>query len=142
IYFGCDDGYLYGLLPDGKLPLPTEAPALHAVRSKATSATGKRYGAPVASMDQGNSNFVDDPRLTPPLRLRWACRPFDLRVQINADDDSLYFISEAGTLAALEQATGRIRWRRRLNGPTDGWKQMLLAGGRLYINRNGHSTTR
>src|SRR5262249_51038438 len=27
--------------------------------------------------------------------------------------------------------------RRRLNGPVDGWKQMLLDGGRLYITRNG-----
>src|SRR5262249_19992443 len=142
IYFGCDDGYLYGLAPDGKLPLPKEAPKLHAVRSRAVSATGKRYGAPVASMDQGNTNFVNDPRLKPPLRVRWACRPFDLRVQMNADDDSIYFISEAGTLAALEQATGRMRWPRRLNGPTDGWEQMLLDRGRLYITRNGPSTTR
>src|SRR5581483_10673326 len=136
IYFGCDDGYLYGLAPDGKLPLPKEAPALEEVRSKVASATGKRYGAPVASMDQGNTNFVADPGLKPPLRLRWAARPFDLRLQFSADDDSIYFISEAGTLGAIEQATGRIRWRRRLNGPVDGWKQMLLDGGRLYINRN------
>jgi outer membrane protein assembly factor BamB len=142
IYFGCDDGYLYGLAPDGKLPLPTEAPKLHEVHSKVASATGKRYGAPVASMDQGNSNFVDDPKLKAPLRLRWACRPFDLRAQMSADEDSIYFIAEAGTLAALEQATGRIRWRRRLNGPVDGWKQMLLDNGRLYINRNGSSAAR
>lgn len=142
IYFGCDDGYLYGLSAEGKLPLPTEAPTLHAPRSRVESATGKRYGAPVASMDQGNTSYVDDSHLRPPLRLRWACRPHDLRVQVNADDDSLYFISEAGTLAALEQATGRIRWRRRLNGPVDGWKQMLLAEGRLFINRDGPSATR
>jgi outer membrane protein assembly factor BamB len=139
IYFGCDDGYLYGLAPNGQLPLPQEAPKLEDVRSKVQSATGKRYGAPVASMDQANTNFADDPKLKPPLRLRWACRPFDLRVQINADEDSIYFSSEAGTLAALEQDTGRIRWRRRLNGPIDGWTQMLLDGGRLYINRNGRA---
>src|SRR5262245_53179918 len=142
VYFGCDDGYLYGLAPDGKLALPKDAPRLHEVRSKAVSATGKRYGASVASMDQGNSNYADDPKLKPPLRLRWACRPFDLRVQINADDDSIYFISEAGTLAALEQATGRLRWRRRLNGPTDGWEQMLLDHCKLYITRNGSSMGR
>src|SRR5262249_41058224 len=41
VYFGCDDGYLYGLGADGKLPLPSEAPALHEVRSKTVSATGK-----------------------------------------------------------------------------------------------------
>lgn len=139
IYFGCDDGYLYGLAPDGRLPLQKDAPALEEVRSKVRSATGKRYGAPVASMDQGNTNFVADPKLKPPLRLRWACRPFDLRVQINADDDCIYYTSEAGTLAALEQDTGRIRWRRRLDGPVDGWTQMLLDGGRLYLNRNGRA---
>jgi outer membrane protein assembly factor BamB len=142
VYFGCDDGYLYGLAPDGRLAVPKETPTLHEVRSRAASATGKRYGAPVASMDQGNTSFVDDPGLKPPLRLRWACRPFDLRVQLNADEDSVYFLAEAGTLAALEQATGRIRWRRRLNGPVDGWKQILLDRGRLFITRNGSSTTR
>jgi outer membrane protein assembly factor BamB len=142
IYFGCDDGHLYGLAPDGKQGMPVDAPRLHEVRSRAVSGTGKRYGAPVASMDQGNTNWVNDPGLKPPLRLRWACRPFDLRVQINADDDSIYFISEAGTLAALEQTTGRLRWRRRLNSPVDGWEQMLFDHGRLYITRNGSSTTR
>ncbi|MBL8792372.1 MAG: PQQ-binding-like beta-propeller repeat protein [Planctomycetia bacterium] len=142
VYFGCDDGYLYGLAPEGKLPMPKEMAKLHEVRSEVESATGQRYGAPVASMDQANTNFVNDPRLKPPLRLRWACRPFDLRVQNNADDDCIYFVSEAGTLASLEQATGRIRWRRRLNGPVDGWKQMLLDNGKLYINRNSNSTTR
>lgn len=142
IYFGCDDGYLYGLAPDGKLPLPGEMAPLHEVRSRVVSATGKRYGAPVASVDQANSGFVDDAGLKPPLRLRWACRPFDLRAQMSADEQSIYFIAEAGTLAALEQATGRLRWRRRLNGPVDGWKQLLLDQGRLYITRNGSSTTR
>lgn len=136
IYFGCDDGHLYGLAHGGKRSPPKDMARLHEVRSRATPATGKRYGAPVASMDQGNSNCVDDPKLKPPLRLRWACRPFDLRAQISADQDSIYFIAEAGTLAALEQATGRIRWRRRLNGPVDGWKQLLLDGGRLFVTRN------
>lgn len=136
VYFGCDDGYLYGLAPDGQLPLPTTPRELHKVRSQIVSATGRRYGAAVASMDQANTCFVDDPQLKPPLALRWACRPFDLRLQMSADDDSLYFISEAGTLGAIEQATGRLRWRRRLTGPVDGWKQMLLDRGRLYITRN------
>ncbi len=136
VYFGCDDGYLYGLAPDGKLETPTKMSPLEEPRSRPTAATGKRYGAPVASMDQGNRNFVDDASLKPPFRLRWAMKPFDLRVQMSADDDSLYFISEAGTLASIEQATGRIRWRRRLNSPVDGWEQMLLDQGRLFITRN------
>jgi outer membrane protein assembly factor BamB len=93
-------------------------------------------------MDQGNTGSVDDPRLKPPLRVRWAMRPFDLRVQMSADEDSLYFISEAGTLAAIEQATGRIRWRKRLTGPMDGWKQILLDRGRLFVTRNGRAPGR
>ena len=87
-------------------------------------------------MDQANTGCVDDPRLKPPLRLRWAMRPFDLRVQMSADDRSLYFISEAGTFAALEQASGRIRWRKRLNSPVGGWQQLLLDKGRLYVTRS------
>ncbi|MBI2808565.1 MAG: PQQ-binding-like beta-propeller repeat protein [Planctomycetes bacterium] len=135
IYFGCDDGYLYGLAPGGNRKLPTKMADLHTPRSKVEPATGKRYGAPVASMDQGNTNCADDPRLKPPLRLRWAMRPHDLRVQMSADDDSLYFVSEAGTFGAIEQSTGRIRWRQRLNGPIDGWKQLLLDRGILYVTR-------
>jgi outer membrane protein assembly factor BamB len=88
-------------------------------------------------MDQGNTSCVADPALKPPLRLRWAMRPFDLRVQMSADDDSVYFISEAGTFGAIEQSTGRIRWRQRLNGPVNGWKQLLNDGGRLFVTRTG-----
>ncbi len=148
IYFGCDDGYLYGLASAtaarsaSEVALPKRIANLHEVRSRTEPATGRRYGAPVASMDQGNTGSVDDPLLKPPLRVRWAMRPFDLRVQMSADDDSLYFISEAGTLAALEQATGRIRWRRRLTGPMDGWKQLLLDRGRLFVTRNGQTSRR
>jgi len=142
VYFGCDDGYLYGLSPDGKLEPPTEMGKVHEPRSRPESATGKRYGAPVASMNQGNTSCVDDPALRPPLRLRWAMRPFDLRVQMSADDDSLYFVSEGGTCGAIEQATGRIRWRQRLNGAIDGWKQALLDGGRLFVTRSNSGPSR
>jgi outer membrane protein assembly factor BamB len=142
VYFGCDDGYLYGLTAGGKRALPTRMDRLHEVRSRPGTATGKSYGAPVASMDQGNTGCVDDPRLKPPLRVKWAMRPFDLRVQMSADEDSLYFIAEAGTLGAIEQATGRIRWRKRLTGPVDGWKQLLLDRGRLFVTRNAPSSRR
>ena len=161
VYFGCDDGYLYGLASStpgkaiSEVSLPNKMANLHEVRTRTESATGRLYGAPVASMDQGNTGSVDDPHLKPPLRVRWAMRPFDLRVQMSADDDSLYFISEAGTMAAIEQATGRIRWRQRLTGPMDGWKQLLLDrrdGGpqrqrsaaltRLFVTRNGRTSRR
>jgi outer membrane protein assembly factor BamB len=142
VYFGCDDGYLYGLGPGGDREPPTEMGDLHEVRSRPKPATGRRYGAPVASMDQGNTSCVNDPDLKPPFRLRWAMRPFDLRVQMSADEDSLYFVSEAGTCGAIEQATGRIRWRQRLNGPIDGWKQLLLDRGRLFVTRSATSGTR
>jgi len=148
VYFGCDDGFLYGLASStatrgaSEVVLPKQMADLHEVRTRTEPATGRRYGAPVASMDQGNTGSVDDPRLKPPLRVRWAMRPFDLRVQMSADEDSLYFISEAGTLGAIEQATGRIRWRQRLRGPVDGWKQLLLDRGRLFVTRNGRTPRR
>jgi len=148
VYFGCDDGYLYGLASSSRtgtasgVTLPEQMANLSQVRSQLKPATGKRYAAPVASMDQGNTGSVDDPRLKPPLHVRWAMRPFDLRVQMSADEDSLYFISEAGTLGAIEQATGRIRWRQRLTGPMDGWKQLLLDRGRLFVTRNGRTSRR
>lgn len=141
VYFGCDDGYLYGLGTSGTRELPKSMDDLHAVRSRVEPATGIRYGAAVASMDQGNSGCVDDPRLKPPFRLRWAMRPFDLRVQMSADEDSLYFLSEAGTFGALEQATGRLRWRQRLNSPVGGWKQLLLHQGRAFVTRSARASS-
>jgi outer membrane protein assembly factor BamB len=148
VYFGCDDGFLYGLASStatrsvSEVVPPKQMADLHEVRTRTEPATGKPYGVSVASMDQGNTGSVDDPRLKPPLRVRWAMRPFDLRVQMSADEDSLYFISEAGTLGAIEQATGRIRWRQRLTGPVDGWKQLLLDRGRLFVTRNGRTPHR
>lgn len=139
IYFGCDDGVLYGLGTNGTREVPDKPKVSPAVRTRVAPATGKRYGVPVASINQANTNCIDDPDLKPPFRLRWASKPADLRVQLCADDESLYFTSEAGTIASVEQATGRIRWRQRVNGPIDGWKQALLHEGKLYLCR---STTR
>src|SRR5262249_59998975 len=41
VWFGCDDGYLYGLAPGGKLDPPKETAKLWGARSRATPATPK-----------------------------------------------------------------------------------------------------
>ena len=109
-------------------------PRLLQLRAQGAATAGRTDKSVI--MNQANTGSVDDPRLKPPLRLRWAMRPFDLRVQMSADQDSLYFISEAGTFAAMEQATGRIRWRQRLNSPIGGWQQVLLDRGKLFVTRS------
>ena len=137
IYFGCDDGYLYVLGPNGDRKPTIDARNLHEPRGKRTLATGKAYDWPSTYGNPGNTSAVDDPGLKPPLRLRWAARGYGhfLTPALGAGSD-LITISLNGVITCQEQMTGRIRWRTQLPGPE--WSTssgMLVQDGRLYIPR-------
>ncbi len=135
VHFGCDDGYLYVLGPGGSRT-PVEAKlTLQEPRSKVIPATGKRYAWPSPNGNQQNTRYADDPLLKPPFRLRWAARSFGMFHQpLSTTNEDVVSISMAGTVACLEQQTGRIRWRRRLEsrGGSD-LRGLLCAGGRIYV---------
>jgi len=141
VFFGCDDGYLYVLGPGATLkPVKDERPDIHRPRSKVTSATGKSYGWPSTCGNAGNTCFVDDPGLKPPLRLRWATRGFGhfKTPCVATEDGDVISVTLGGTVTCLEQATGRLRWRRRLPPVGQEWGNssgLLAAGGRLYVPR-------
>jgi outer membrane protein assembly factor BamB len=134
VYFGSDDGCLYGLSADGaRTALPARAD-LHLPRSAVKSPTGKRYPHPGPYGNQTNANFVDDPALKPPLKLRWAARTGAImRAPLVASEEDVFVFGMDGTLAAVEQETGRIRWRKRLDGPTIYLLSALYDSGRLYV---------
>ena len=137
VFFGSDDGCLYILGPEGKEDPPGERIEVHSRRTKAKPATGKKYAWPSPYGDPGNANFVPDPALKPPFRLRWAARSFGVFVQPpSAAGGDLVFVTLEGTVGCLEQATGRLRWRRRLL-PADQLASsgVLCEGGRLYVAR-------
>ncbi|MFH1023186.1 MAG: PQQ-binding-like beta-propeller repeat protein [Planctomycetota bacterium] len=139
IYFGCDDGFLYVLGPGRALATRTEKLTLHEPRSKVTPATGKAYAWPCPEGNPANTGAVEDPAFRSPFRLRWAVRDAAVFKQgLTADLESLYFSSMESTVAAVEQATGRIRWRMRIPGVYDHAANrgtVVVSDGRLYLVR-------
>ena len=137
IVFGCDDGYLYVLGPGGTRKPKKEVLTLHEKKSKNKSATAKAYGWPTPYGDFGNTAFVDDPELHPPFKLRWAVRSFCVfKPPLGAIEDALFFYSMEGTVGCMEQATGRIRWRRRLPPAANrGMRHegVIAEDGRFYV---------
>ena len=136
VFFGGDDGALYVLGPGGQLA-PKELPALQERRSRVTSATGARYAWPSPYGSAANANFVEDPGLKAPFRLRWAVRGLGVFVQpLSATEEDLVGVTLEGTALCLEQQTGRLRWRRRLPGEdAHGTTGVLCDGGRAYVVR-------
>jgi len=138
VYFGCDDGYLYILGPEGQLkPTIDEKLAIHEPRGKFTLATGKAYDWPSTYGNASNTSAVDDPNLKAPLRLRWATRGFGHFLTPGvAPGNDLITVSFNGLVTCQEQMTGRIRWRTQMPGPEWGTGSgMLSHEGRLYVPR-------
>jgi outer membrane protein assembly factor BamB len=141
VYFGSDDGCLYGLASDGNLkveaassPLPPPRPPV-AGATRSTFFTSGPYG------NSANTCLVDDPALKPPFRLRWIAPSFaTFKQPLVAGESDVYFSSLEGTVAAYDQATGRLRWRRRLDSP--GWcrQSASYADGSLFVPRPGGAT--
>jgi outer membrane protein assembly factor BamB len=135
VYFGCDDGYFYVLGPDGKrLPQADPKADLHLARSK-SPLTPTTW--PSTCGNAGNTSFVNDARVKPPLRVRWAARGFGhFLAPCIATENDLISVTFHGLITCQEQATGRTRWRRQMPGPEWGTSSGLLAAdGRLYIPR-------
>jgi len=136
VYFGSDDGCLYGLSPEGKLKAEPPRDEIHRRRSKLRSPTGKEYAQPGPYGTQANTNYVDDPELKVPFRLRWATRTgVMLKAPMCAGKEDIFYLGMAGTVGAVEQETGRIRWRRRLAGGRGWLESPLWDDGRLYVPR-------
>jgi outer membrane protein assembly factor BamB len=117
IYFGCDDGYLYVLGPGGQAPLPTTDRQLWKVRSPLVGpAAGGQYDRVTSFHDAANSNF-DDQQIRLPLRMRWIRRYEGTGKHFSAfGGGRMYTHTAEGQIFAVEQATGRLLWRRYFPG--------------------------
>jgi outer membrane protein assembly factor BamB len=113
IYFGCEDGYLYVLGPDGKGPLPKEDLQLAKIRSRFSGRlAGPRYDWYTNFGDFGNTN-ANDQGIRPPLRMKWI-RRFEgsFKHLPICGGGRVYLHTAEGQILALEQETGRLLWRR------------------------------
>lgn len=138
VYFGTDDGCIYVLSSEGKQKPRKPNLLIHGRRAKPQPAT-KRYGWPSPFGGPNNNSFVDDAQLRPPLRLRWAVRSAGMfKQQMSATEDDLVYQTMAGTIGCLEQATGRLRWRRRITptagGETVGYSGVLCAEDKVVVH--------
>ncbi len=140
VHFGCDDGCLYvlGAGGGGAAPAKDPKPSVHERRSPTDSPTGKKYGWVSSLADGANTCFADDPGVGPKLRIRWAVRDFGhfKTPCVATAEGDIISVTLQRTVTCREQATGRVRWRRRLPVGTPQWARsagMLAAGGRLYV---------
>lgn len=141
VYFGCDDGWFRVLGPaDGqaaKAAEPEKKLTIHEPRTQVRSATGLASTWPSTCGNAGNTSFVSDAKLRPPLRLRWAVRGFGhFLTPCIATEADVITVTLNGLITCQEQATGRLRWRRQMPGPE--WPTstgLLAAEGRLFVAR-------
>ena len=137
VYFGSDDGGLYIVRSGNPKEKVKRASRPTAQRKRSVTPAGNtRFAWPSAFGGPANTNFINDPAVKPPLRLRWATKCGGLFKQaVCATEDDVVFVTLGGLVVCREQMTGRIRWRRHLPGQAWCRSALLAAEGRLYVPR-------
>ncbi|MHC4324616.1 MAG: outer membrane protein assembly factor BamB family protein, partial [Planctomycetota bacterium] len=138
VYFGCEDGYLYILGPEGKAPLPTKDLQTQKIRSPLTSilADAKydwftNFGNPAST----NSN---NQGLQTPLKLKWIRRYEGTFKHIPVcGGGRMYTHTSEGQIFAVEQETGRLLWRRYWPGVHVSFTGPIYHKERLLVPQAG-----
>jgi outer membrane protein assembly factor BamB len=132
IYFGCEDGYLYILGPDGNAKLPGKDLPLTQIRSPLTSPrTEAKYDWFTNYGNLANTN-ANDQEVEPPFKLKWVRRYEGTFKHIPiCGGGRMYTHTAEGQIFALEQETGRLLWRRY-------WPDIHLSfTSPIYFRRGG-----
>lgn len=138
IYFGCEDGYLYILGPQGRAPLPAKSLELEKIRSPLTGPYADpkydwftNYG----NMANTNSN---DQGIKPPLKLNWIRRYEGTFKHLPVCGGGRSYTHTAeGQIFAVEQETGRLLWRRYWPGVHLSFTSPLYSNERLLVPQAG-----
>jgi outer membrane protein assembly factor BamB len=113
IYFGCEDGYLYVLGPDGKAPLPSKDLQLEKIRSLLTSKLADAKYDWFTNFGNDKSTNSNDQNLRPPFKVKWIRRYEGTFKHIPVcGGGRMYTHTAEGQIFAVEQETGRLLWRR------------------------------
>lgn len=138
VYFGCEDGYLYVLGPDGTAPLPEKDLELWRIGSPLNGARRlAEFDWHTAFGDMANSN-ANSQQLAPPFAIRWI-RPFSGTVKHFSvcGGGRMYTHTAEGQIFAVEQETGRLLWRAAFPGVHISYTAPLYLGERLYVPQAG-----
>ena len=143
VYFGCEDGYLYVLGPDGKASLPSRDLALWEIRSPlAGERADPRYDWYTNFGDFANTNATDQ-AVAPPLRLQWIRRYEGTFKHLPVcGGGRMYTHTAEGQIFAVEQETGRLLWRRYWPGVHVSYTSPLYHKGRLLVPQAGLKRSR
>jgi hypothetical protein len=136
VYFGGEDGILYGL---GQGP---EVAIIEAVPGAAWP-PGPRPGAalagtewPVAGGDMGFSFVSADQTIQPPLAMKWRTRVWsNFKGPMIVAGGRVHAVARLGQIYALDAATGMILWRRSLVG-TESRPSPTWVDGNLLVMRS------
>jgi outer membrane protein assembly factor BamB len=150
IYFGCEDGYLYVLGPEGKAP-PTNAsrrcPSKDLGLWKIRSPLGGERSDPKYDWfsnfgDLANTN-ANDQGIAPPLVIKWIRRYEGTFKHLPVcGGGRMYTHTAEGQIFAVEQETGRLLWRRYWPGVHVCFTSPLYWNERLLVPQAGLEQSR
>jgi len=138
IYFGCEDGYLYILGPEGKAELPRKDLQLSKIRSPLTSSlTDPRYDRFTSFGNWANTN-VDNQGVKPPFKISWIRRYEGTGKHFSTfGGGRMYTHTAEGQVFAVEQETGRLLWRQYFPGVHICYTSPLYYKERLLVPQAG-----
>jgi outer membrane protein assembly factor BamB len=138
IFFGCEDGYLYILGPQGKANLTKTDLQLTQIRSPlAGSRTDAKFDrfTSFANFSNTNQNTQD---VKPPFKLKWIRRYAGTGKHFSTfGGGRMYTHTAEGMIFAVEQETGRLLWRKYYPGVFISYTSPLYHQGRLLVPQAG-----
>ncbi len=138
VCFGCDDGYLYILGPDGTAPLPKEDRKLWQVRSPLPAERQDSAEDWFTSFGNWGNTNVTRQSVQPPFRLKWI-RRFEgtTKHSSTCGGGRMYTHTAEGQIFAVEQETGRLLWRRYFPGVHICYTSPLYYEERILVPQAG-----
>jgi outer membrane protein assembly factor BamB len=113
IYFGCEDGYLYILGPDGKAPLPSRDLEFWKIRSSLAGKLADSKYDWFTNFGNFAATNANDQGVRPPFKLKWIRRYEGTFKHIPVcGGGRMYSHTAEGQVFAVEQETGRLLWRK------------------------------
>ena len=143
ILFGCEDGYLYILGPNGNATLPTRDLCLHRIRSPLTGELADaKYDWFTNYGDFSNRNSSEQ-LIRPPLKVQWIRRYEGTFKHLpTCGGGRMYTHTSEGQIFAVEQETGRLLWRRYFPDVYLSFTAPLYYEGKLFVPQAGITQSR